>query len=142
MIFLFLHISFAFKVLMILLSFYPSGSQVQLTRVLAHIPEIHQPDDILLFIVEIDNLEVLHDDGTTILSPFLQFRHKRIAFWHQPQLVFNTYQAINPFTGCFSAKFQQSIIHTFVKFAIKQIICLSLHCSIFCSNLAIKSSTG
>ena len=55
---------------MILLSYYPAGSQVQLTRVLAQIPEIHQPDDILLFIVEIDNLEVLHDDGTTILSPF------------------------------------------------------------------------
>ena len=64
---------------MILLSYYPAGSQVQLTRVLAQIPEIHQPDDVLLFIVEIDNLEVLHDDGTTILSPFLQFRHKRIT---------------------------------------------------------------
>ena len=79
MIFLFLHNSFAFKVLMILLSYYSAGSQVQLTRVLTQIPEIHQPDDIFLFIVEIDNLEVLHDDGTTILSPFLQFRYKRIT---------------------------------------------------------------
>lgn len=131
-----------FKILMIILSFYPPGSQVQLTRILAQIPEIHQPEDIFLFIVEIDNLEVLHDDGTTILSPFLQFRHERIAFWHLPQMVFNTNQAINPLFGCFSTEFQQSVIYTFVKFAIKQIICLYLHCSIFCSNLAIKSSTG
>ena len=127
---------------MILLSYYPPGSQVLLTRVLAQIPEIHQPDDIFLFIIEIDNLEVLHDDGTTIPSPFLQFRYKRITLRHQPQLMFNTNQAINPLFGCFSAKFQQSVIYTFVKFAIKQIICLYLHCSIFCTNLAIKSSTG
>ena len=131
-----------FKVLMIILSFYPPGSHVQLMRILAQIPEIHQPEDILLFIVKIDNLEVLHDEGPTILSPFLQFRYKRITLRHQPQLMFHTNQAINPLFGCFSAEFQQSVIYTFVKFAIKQIICLYLHCAIFCSNLAIKSSTG
>ena len=39
-------LTFFYLILMIILSFYPPGSQVQLTRVLAQIPEIHNSNKI------------------------------------------------------------------------------------------------
>ena len=47
--------------------FYLSGSspQLQLLRVLSHVPKVDKPKDALLLIIEIDYLEILHDDGTT-----------------------------------------------------------------------------
>ena len=78
MIFLFLHISFVFIILMIFLSFYLSGSQVQLTRILAQIPEIHQPDDIFLFIIEMKKIVTPEQMEEAVFTDDKQTREKNI----------------------------------------------------------------
>ena len=112
---------------MIILSFYPPGSHVQLTRVLAQIPEIHNSNKIWIFIIEIDNLEVLHDDSTTILSPFLQFRYKRIAGRHHFQTMPNFLILSIPILHRFPSKFRECICHTLSKFYEKKPFNFNFH---------------
>ena len=63
--------------------FYLFGSSPQLLRVLSHVPEVDYSYNIGLFLIEVNNLEILHNNGTTILTPTQKFWHKRIAFRHQ-----------------------------------------------------------